>query len=303
MENKENMYRVHVLLFIAVIGVSFSAILIKNTAAPASIIAMYRMLITFFLFLPVALIKGKKEIQELVRKDFLLCCVSGLFLALHFITWMTSLKYTTVVSSTVLVGLQPIFTAIIGYMLFKERLSKKGFLGMLMAIGGSSMMGFLSFHAGRGHLYGNILALLGAFFGALYIIIGRGIRKKISTLTYGFIAYGTCSLFLVIMNIVLKLPFTGYTPKDYTLFFGMAVLCTIGGHTIFNWALKYIEANKIATTMLGEPVGATFLAVLLLKEIPSLGQILSGIFILSGLYIFMGTDKEKTEPLVTYSEG
>ncbi|AOY78334.1 hypothetical protein BJL90_10695 [Clostridium formicaceticum] len=291
------------MLCIAVIGVSFSAILIRSTTAPSNIIAMYRMMITFLLFLPASLTKGRKEIKEICGKQLLLCCFSGIFLALHFITWMTSLKYTTVASSTILVGLQPIFTAVIGYFLYKEKLSKKGFLGMLLTISGSSMIGFFSFHAGEGHFYGNILALLGGLFGALYIIIGRGIRKKISTLIYGFIVYGTCTVLLVIINLMLKLPFVGYTHKDYILFLAMAVLCTIGGHTIFNWSLKYIEANKVSITMLGEPVGATILAVLFLKEIPSFWQVLSGILILIGLYIFMGIGEDKTVSLTTYNEG
>ncbi|SNS76226.1 Permease of the drug/metabolite transporter (DMT) superfamily [Anaerovirgula multivorans] len=287
MEENHKINRVYFILIIGIISVSFSAIFVKNTTAPSNIIAMYRMVITFLLFLPVTLITRWKEIKEIKLKDFLLCALSGGFMALHFSTWITSLQYTTVASSTVLVGLQPIFTAAIGYFLYQERLNKVSIIGMLTAIAGSSIMGIFDFQLGSEHLYGDVLALLGGFFGALYIIMGRGIRKRVSTVTYGFFVYGVCALLLVGINVILKTPLIGYSQMDYALFLAMAVICTIGGHTIFNWSLRYIEANRVSTAMLGEPVGATFLAIILLKEIPTLPQAISGVLILTGLYIFM----------------
>lgn len=289
LEENHKINKVYLILVIGIISVSFSAIFVKNTTAPSSIIAMYRMVITFVLFLPVTLMTRWKEIKEIKIKDFFLCSLSGGFLALHFITWITSLQYTTVASSTVLVGLQPIFTAVIGYFLYKERLNRRSIIGMLVAIVGSSIMGIFDFQVDSEHLYGDMLALMGAFFGALYIIMGRGIRKKVSTVTYGFFVYGVCALIIIVINIILGTPLVGYSQLDYTLFLAMAVVCTIGGHTIFNWSLRYIEANKVSTAMLGEPVGATFLAIILLKEIPTLPQAVSGVLILTGLYIFMSS--------------
>ncbi|SET32975.1 Permease of the drug/metabolite transporter (DMT) superfamily [Natronincola peptidivorans] len=286
-EEKQKINKVYFILFIGIISVSFSAIFVRNTSAPSSIIAMYRMAITFLVFLPVALTKGQSEIKKLTVKDIFLCCLSGGFLALHFLTWITSLQYTSVASSTVLVGLQPIFTAIIGYVLYSEKLNKVSVVGLLIAIFGSSIMGISDFQIGEGYLYGDFLALLGGFFGALYIIMGRGIRKRVSTLTYGFVVYGSCALLFIIINILLNAPFFGYTLQDYAFFTAMALVCTVGGHTIFNWCLRYIEANKVSTAMLGEPVGATVLAILLLKEVPTFWQSISAMLILIGLYIFM----------------
>lgn len=206
------------MLFVGILGVSFSAIFVKYTDAPSTVIAMYRMLMTFLLFLPMTLITRWREVSKLKIKDLLLCSLSGTFLALHFITWITSLQYTTIASSTVLVGLQPIFTAVIGFILYEERINKVSFVGMMIAIIGSSMMGLFDFQADSQHLFGDILALLGAFFGALYILMGRGIRKKISTVTYGFFVYGFCGLLIVFVNFFLKIPFVGYTRMDYWLF-------------------------------------------------------------------------------------
>ena len=284
MKKKANVY---MLLMLGVLGISFSAIFIRSTNAPANIIAMYRMLITFLLFLPFTLSKRREEIAAIVGRDYLWCVLSGFFLALHFVSWITSLKYTTVASSTVLVSLSPIFTALISFILFKERLSRRGIVGMSVAIIGSAIMGLSNFHLGTGSIFGDTLALSGALFGALYITIGRGMRKKISMLSYGFLVYGSCGLLLLIINLILRTPLFIYTTKDYLLFLGMAVFCTVGGHTIFNWSLKYVEANKVSTFMLGEPIGATIWAAILLKELPDKGQLISSLIILFGLYIFI----------------
>ncbi|MCC5910237.1 MAG: DMT family transporter [Clostridiaceae bacterium] len=287
MEERNSVLRVYLIMLVGVIAVSFSAIFVRNTTAPSTIVAMYRMVLTFFLFVPVMLTNGREKITQITKKEVILCGLSGIFLALHFSTWIASLSYTTVASSTVLVGLQPIFTAIIGYFLYKERLSRNGIIGMAIAIFGGSVIGILDFQVSEGHLYGDFLALMGGFFGALYILIGRTVRKKVSTLVYTFLVYGSCTLILVIVNIYLRTPIIGYSSKDYILFLAMAIVCTVGGHTIFNWSLKHVEANKVSTAMLGEPVGATFLAIILLKEVPNQWQIVSGILIITGLYIFM----------------
>ncbi len=285
--------RVYLLLFMGIFAVSFSAIFIRKTMAPASIIAMYRMLITFLLLSPITLMTRWEEIKKIAARDFFLCALSGVFLALHFISWISSLNYTTIASSTVLVGLQPIFTAILGYLLYQERLSKLSIVGMLIAILGSSIMGILDLQINLEHLFGDALALLGALFASFYILIGRGVRRRISTTSYVFFTYGICWIVLLIINLLSGLALIGYSPIDYTLFLLMAVICTIGGHTIFNWALGYIEANKVSVAMLGEPIGATILAMIFLSETPDFLQLISGGLIVLGLYIFITFDNRR----------
>lgn len=284
MRGKINVY---LILMLGVLGISFSAIFIRMTEAPANVIAMYRMIFTFLLFIPFTLSKRREEIKGLEKRDYLWCLLSGFFLALHFITWITSLKYTTVATSTVLVSLSPIFTAIISYLIYKEGLNKTSLIGMAIAIVGSGVMGISNLKLGSGSLFGAALALSGGLFGALYITIGRGMRKKISMLSYGFLVYGSCALLLLIVNLVLRTTLFTYSLKDYILFWGMAVFCTVGGHTIFNWSLRFVDANKVSTFMLGEPIGATIWAALLLQELPDEGQLASALIILLGLYVFI----------------
>ncbi|KAB3533094.1 DMT family transporter [Alkaliphilus serpentinus] len=287
MKDKE-MLKVHSILFLGVIGISFSAIIIRNISAPPTIIAMYRLLITTLLFMPFTLTRRIQELKKATLRDYFLCCLSGLFLALHFITWITSLFHTSVAASTVLVSMQPIFTALVAFILFRERIGKRALVGMMIAIIGSSIIGLEGFGNEDGSFYGNMLALIGGLMGALYVTIGRGMRQKMSNLTYGFLVYGSCSIVLILVNIFTKTPFGGYSTIDYIYFAALAIICTVGGHTVLNWGLKYVEASKISTFMLGEPVGATFLAIIILKELPGILQIIGGVLILLGLYIFTG---------------
>lgn len=286
MEEKQ-LRKVYGIMGLGILGVSFSAILIRLTGAPSTIIAMYRMVITFILFTPLVIRKKGIPLKTLGGKAFGLSLLSGFFLALHFIAWIESLKHTTIASSTVLVSLQPLFTAILGYLFYKERLTRGQFIGMSIAITGSIFIGFSDFISGGGDLYGDLLAVLGGAFASAYVLLGRGIRKNVGNLDYVYLAYGSCSVVLLGINLLWRVPIFDYSTMDYVIFLGLAVFSTIGGHTVFNWALKYIEANKVSTALLGEPIGATLLGFLILQEVPTQMQLLSAIIILFGLYIFI----------------
>ncbi len=286
MEEKE-LGKVYSVMALGILGVSFSAVFIRLTEAPSTIIAMYRMIFTLVIFTPLVIKKGGISFTSIGVKGIGLSLLSGFFLALHFTAWIESLKHTTIASSTVLVSLQPLFTATLGYLIYKEGLSRGQILGMGIAIVGSVFIGFSDFISGGGSLYGDWLAVLGGAFASVYVLLGRGLRRTLANLDYVYLAYGSCSITLLGFNVVGRTPVTSYGSSDYLIFLGLAVFSTIGGHTVFNWALKYVEANKVSTAMLGEPIGATILGFLILQEIPTEAQLLSGLIILLGLYIFI----------------
>ncbi len=286
MEDKE-LGKVYLIMGLGILGVSFSAVLIRSTDAPSTVIALYRMLITFLLFTPLVMKKGGIPLKKIGGKGIGLALLSGFFLALHFAAWIESLKHTTIASSTVLVSLQPLFTATLGYFLYKESLRRGQIVGMGIAILGSALIGLSDFIGDGGHFYGDVLAVMGGAFASVYVLLGRGLRKTLSNLDYVYLAYGSCSITLLTVNLLWQTPLTGYSGGDYLIFLGLAVFSTIGGHTVFNWALKYVEANKVSVALLGEPIGATILGFLILREVPTEAQLFSGLIILLGLYIFI----------------
>lgn len=279
------------ILILSVLSVSTSSIFVRFSDAPSMIISAYRMLFTVLMIAPVVLVRHRDELMQIKGHDVLYAAASGFFLALHFATWITSLKLTTVAASTVLVQTSPIFVVAGSCILFKEKINKASLIGVLIAIAGSILVGIMDFKIGGIGLFGDFLALAGAFFVAGYLLIGRVLRKRITLLPYTFIVYSSCTLFLLLGCFFMDIPLYSYAPKNYAIFFALAFFCTLLGHTVFNWALKYLPAYSVSVCSLFEPVGATFLAFLFLSEIPGFMQVCGQILVLAGLYIFIKKSK------------
>lgn len=268
-----------------VIAVSFSALFVRLCSAPPLIIATYRLLFTFLALAPFALAQPRL-LRSLDRRQVLLSAASGLFLALHFVTWFTSLNYTSVASSTVLVTTQPVFVVLGSLIFFKEHIPRRAVLGGSLALLGSVIIGASDFQVGGTALYGDLLAILAAVMVSGYLLIGRQLRRDIPLQCYTFVTYGTSSLALIAAAFVSNTPFTGYPSRDWLLFVALALVCTVMGHTVFNWVLKYVSASVVSVSILGEPLGAILWAGIFLGEPPTLRQLIGGAIIFSGLYLF-----------------
>jgi len=289
-------------IFIAILAVSTASILIRfaqNDGTPSLVIAALRMIFATLLLAPLALTKHLEEIKRFTRNNILLGVFSGIFLAAHFATWITSLEYTRVASSVVFVSTGPLWVALLSPFLLKEHLARTASIGLALSLAGGTIIGLsdacvwnvgLSCPAlqdvmqGRA-MWGNFLALLGALTITGYLIIGRKLRAGISLVPYIFMVYGVAAVVLTIIMFSTNNSLFGYAPKTYGWIFLLAALPQLIGHSTFNWALKYMSAAFVAVTTLGEPIGSAILAFFILKEIPTLATLIGGIFILSGIYL------------------
>ena len=273
------------ILLLGVVGISISAILVRFSLAPSVITAVYRLGWTVLLLLPAILTKFRQELKRVRGRDVLLCTLSGICLALHFLTWFESLKWTGVAVSTVLVSTEVIFTAL-GFALFlKGKIPPLGVAAILLAFGGSAILALAG--GGQGsEWYGNILALLAAFFVALYTLIGRIQRGYLSTTVYTFLTYLACFLTLLIMALASGTPLVGYGGREWLIGLGLAVLCTLMGHSLFSWCLRELSPAYVSAAKLCEPVFATVLAVPLFGELPGPVQAVGGILVLLGVLLY-----------------
>ncbi len=275
-------------VLLAVICVSTSSIFVRLSTAHPMMIAFYRMGLSALFLAPLALNRsGRKELQGMNRRDIIAAIIAGLFLAIHFTVWNISLEYTSVASSTVLVTMQPLFVVTLGYIFFKEKISTKSMAGAALALTGSILVGAADFQIGGKALLGDILAFSGAFFIAVYFLIGRQLRVKLSLFPYVFFVYGAAAAFLFIANLLAGIPFYPYPPLDWLWFLALTIIPTIGGHTVYNWALRYVKTIVVSVSILGEPVGATILALFIFGETPGGLQLLGDLIIITGLYIFL----------------
>lgn len=289
------------ILGIGVLAASLSAILIRwaQAEAPSLVIAAWRLTLAAVVLLPLAFIRQKAELKAMTAADWRLAFFAGGLLGIHFATWITSLEYTSITSSTVLVTTNPMWVAIASPFVLKESISKPLKIGIALALLGSVIItvgdavviesGALVGFNWRGSetqqpLWGNFLALLGAWAIAGYILIGRFLRPRLSLLSYTAVVYGTASLTLIVMVLISRQSFFGYSPYIYLLFALMAIFPQMIGHTSFNWALKFLPAAYVSVTILGEPIGSTILAFVILQELPNSPMIA----LLGSLLIFTG---------------
>lgn len=273
----------------AVIAVSFAAIFIRLAEAPALVIAFYRLFFTLIILVPHLLMQWK-DLRMLKKTDIAGMAASGLFLAGHFYLWISSLEHAPVAVSVVLVSVHPLIVAFAGHILLGDAIPGRFFTSMLLVLLGTAAIaaeGVSGFTEGSTELQGSLMALGGAVMMAGYLLAGRRLRQNLSTTIYVSGTYGVAALLLFTAALMAEIPLTGYPAREYALFIALAVIPTLLGHTVFNWALKKVRAALVSLLYLGEPLGATILALIILREMPTSLQALGGLTILIGLYIVL----------------
>ena len=280
------------MIVIGVIGISLSSIFVKYSAAPSAVTAAWRLLWTVILMTPVVLGSApvRRELAGIPGKTVLLSVLSGVFLAVHLVTWFESLKHTTVASSTTIVCTEVIWVSL-GFCLFlKGRLSGKALGAIAVTLAGSVLIAWSD--SGRGNqLYGDILALIAAIAVAVYTLIGRVVRSRVSTSVYTYLVYAACAAVLILTCVIQGQSLTAYGWSAPAVGLLLAVFSTILGHSIFSWCLKYFSPAFVSASKLCEPVVAAILAAFLFGEIPAALQLLGGGLILAGVVYYSRIEK------------
>jgi len=280
-----------IVLLIGIIAVSAASILIRNaqTEAPSLVIASYRLTIASLVVVPVALWRHQNDLRELRPTEWLLAAASGVFLALHFAAWVTSLEYTSVTSSVVLDATSPLWVAVGSWLLLRERLARAVVCGLIVAVTGSLVIGLGDMIQGArsASLLGNSLALVGALMVTGYWLIGRRVRGSLSLAPYVAIVYSMAAVVLLIMVGGARQSLTGYDTITYVWLVLLALVPQLVGHSSFNWALARLPAVSVAVATLGEPIGATVLAYFLLGETPTTIRMLGAALVLAGIAVTM----------------
>jgi len=284
--NNKPIVNPYLAVLVGVFAVSFSALFVRLATAPALIIATYRLLFTFLILAPYTLLRHRSDLVTTSWRQRGLAAASGVCLALHLATWFLSLRYTSVASSVVLVTTQPVFVVIGSWIFFKEKVSRFAMMGGALALFGSVIIGAADFQIGREALLGDLLALAAAVLVSGYLLIGRRLRGGVSLPSYTFYTYGSSALVLIIASVASGTPFAPYPPRDWILFMALAIVCTVIGHTVFNWVLRYVQASVVSVSVLGEPLGAILWASIFLREYPTLRQTIGACFIFTGLLVF-----------------
>lgn len=269
----------------ALVVISFASIWIRWSEAPPISIAVYRLGLATLILTPIALSMRRSHLRALTRSDLRYALLGGICLALHFIFWISSLEFTSVASSVVLVTTNPIFVALGSRFLLRESVPLSLVIGIAISLTGGILIGYGDFLAGPNVLLGDGLALLGAVMASAYLLVGRRLRAHTDLLTYIFVVYGAAAIVLFVTALLLQQPLVGFPQETYVWLVLLALGPQLVGHTSFNWALKHMPASTVAVIILGEPVGSAVLAYLLLNEPITLLKAIGGLLVLAGIYL------------------
>ncbi|WP_204341677.1 DMT family transporter [Micromonospora terminaliae] len=258
-------------LALAVTAVSSSAPLVAFAAAPALAIAFWRNVLSLAVLGPVSLTRRRAEFRALTvgagRREGLYCVLSGVALAAHFATWMPSAQLTSVAAATALGATQPVWQGLIARWQGR-RLPTAVWAGIAVAVLGAVLATGADFGVSGRAFAGDLLAVAGGMFAAVYTAFGERARASISTTTYTTICYGVCGAILLVVCLLGGVRLHGYDGGTWLAILGLVAGAQLLGHSMFNYALHRVSATTISVLILLEAPGAALIAGVWLGQFP-----------------------------------
>lgn len=301
--NESSSSRTLLLLILAVSMVSSASILIRFSESHPLVIVFWRTLYGSILMASIGAARGdlKALRSPQIKATWFWLAAIGIVLSLHFSTWFTSLFMTTVAASVVLVNTSPIFTAVFSTLVLGESLRRKSWAGVLVAVGGAIFLALNDLMStGFGALTGDALALLSAFFLAVYFIGGRRYAEGLPITVYTSVVYLSAAIATLPFCLTMGLDVLVFEPREVIIFLALAIFPTALGHSVNNYLLTLVPAYVVSSAVLGEPIGATVLAAIFLGEIPAeltligFGVILIGIALVLADIVSFERNKDLT---------
>jgi drug/metabolite transporter (DMT)-like permease len=293
------LWQLYTALLIGILAAASSSILIRNAqnaGASSLVISAWRVTLAALVITPVVLGRHRQALAKLTRTQVGMALLAGAYLAIHFASWITSLEYTSILTSVTLVTTNPLIVALVSPFLLREKLSRVTFLAILLAIAGGIIVSVMG-NAGAAPrqdspLLGAVLAIVGAFGVATYFMIGRQLRKDVPLLPYIWLTYGGAGIVLIIMAAFSQAPVAGLSLDAYIAMTLCALIPQLVGHSMMNYALGHLSAAFVSLTVLSEPIFSTILAIPILGELPDPNQLPGSALIIIAL-IFASREESK----------
>lgn len=255
-----------------------------GTAAPALAIAFWRNAAGSAVLAPFALSSHRAELTGQTRRGWVLTAFAGAMLAAHFAAWISALKLTSVAAATALVTTQLVWVVLIDRL--RGTITPRAvLLGMGLAVTGVVIISGVDLTLSTRALAGDLLAIAGGLFAALYLVAGSQIRESWSTTTYTFACYGICAALLAAAALVGGVDLAGFPAKVWLLLAAVTVSAQLLGHSLLNHLLAVMSPGLISLLLLFEVPGAALLAGIFLDQAPPLGVYIGLALILAGLVV------------------
>jgi len=293
----------------AVISVSFASIFITWSESPPITIALYRLaiatgIIGATILVRTGALRKPNTLLRIPRRDAALMALIGAILASHFALWISSLKVEgeSIASSVVLVTSHPLLVGLLSHYVLRERLNRWMAIGIVLGLAGVVSIALADYGFAGSLLYADILAFSGGVMAGFYFLLGRRVRQRVALLDYAFVVYASATAVLLVYALAFgsSLAPVGDVPRELILFAALAIIPQIGGHTLYNWALRWVTAPVVSLSLVGEPVGSSLLAWVLLTQVPTVGVAIGASLALAGIYLTaFGQSSRAPEILMT----
>lgn len=272
------------IVLLGVVGISTSAIWVRWSTAPSLVLVLYRMSLAALLLLP-AVVRNREELKKLTRRDWLMTMAAGCCLGLHFASFFEGVRNTTIVASSLLSDTEVLFVAAGSILFLGRKFSRRSWVALCIALVGAIMVALAGSSDGTPTLWGNALSLLSALLLGMYTMIGSECRQRVSNATYTFVAYCFAAATVLVVAVGSGTPLGGYGAVNWLTALAMAVVCTLLGHSIFTWGLKYLSPAYISMVKLLDPLFAAVWG-LFFHEMPTALVLVGGVIVVAGVALY-----------------
>ena len=274
------------IVLIAVVFGAASGSFTKMITAPSLAIGFYRLLFTLPFFAIPLFVKHRDELKTITVKQILLCALTGFFLFSHFFFWFMAAQTTAIASAVVLVAMHPIVVILVTVFIFKKKVSGKAVAGVAVALAGSIIVAGFDYATAEHTFIGDVYALAAGICMGLYFSMGSFMREKMSANAYIFFMFGFCWFWFAVGTLVTGTPLSGYPASDFFWILCMTIVCQIGSHAVFNWAMGHVSSVYVSAVSIGDIIAASLIAFVLIGEIPVSHQIIGGFIVFAGLLYY-----------------
>ncbi len=279
---RTSQYLPYIALIFGILCIGHSAIFVTLANVPGSTSSFYRIFFATVAILPIWFYKGMRVPS---RRDLALILFGGAFFAFDFVLWNTAILLTTAATATLLANNAPIWVGLISLVVFKEKLPKKFWLGLVVALVGINVLIGIEAWRSMDFAKGDLMALAAGFLYALYLIFTIDSRKRVDTITFMTFSLIFMTVMLFFTNLAMGNPFVGFSNKTWLSLAGVGLISHFGGWVCINFALGHLKGANVSVTLLSQSVITAILGLIILNQKLETNQIIGGLIVLSGIYI------------------
>lgn len=273
------------MLALAIVAVSHGSIFVRLAESAPFATAAWRLTLASAVVVPLALLFDRRAFAALDAKLFGLVGAAGLLLAGHFATWITSLAYTSISNSVVLVTTAPVWVGIIGALTGTLVLTRRMWVAVVLSVLGSIVIGWGSARLGMATLKGDLLALAGGVCIGGYLLLAQHAQRRLTFLPFVALVYASAAAFLWIGALATGTVMSGFSAGTWWALIGIALVSQVIGHSGYNWSLRHLNPDIVAVTLLGEPILASILGLVFFREAIPGATLAGGVLVLAAIVL------------------